>query len=193
MDAVVAEAIDAKLDGSDPITVAVKMVRVELLRVRASSSASWRALSVPQQSRLREARPLGAGRGIGERPLGAWGARPHGEPAGLATVGSSTWLAPFLSDRDRIRRPTAVTVSPHPDPLRRLTTSHMPYRRAVTDARRYPVARPCGTDQPKCRPQASRRALSCRVASRSGDSSHRPPYTSSVIEGLACPTILCTS
>lgn len=34
VDAVVAEAIDAGLDGSDPITVAVEMVRVELLRVR---------------------------------------------------------------------------------------------------------------------------------------------------------------
>lgn len=34
VDAVVAEAIDAGLDGSDPITVAVKMVRVELLRVK---------------------------------------------------------------------------------------------------------------------------------------------------------------
>jgi hypothetical protein len=34
VDAVVGEALDAGLDGSDPITVAVKMVRVELLRVK---------------------------------------------------------------------------------------------------------------------------------------------------------------
>lgn len=34
VDAVVAEAIDAGVDGSDPITVAAKIVRVELLRVK---------------------------------------------------------------------------------------------------------------------------------------------------------------
>jgi hypothetical protein len=65
VDAVVSEAIDAGLDGSDPITVAVKMVQVELLRVKGELERQLARLVL----RLRPAGSLGTGRGLNDRTL----------------------------------------------------------------------------------------------------------------------------
>jgi hypothetical protein len=79
VDAVVAEAIDAGIDGSDPITVAAKTVRIELLAVKAELERQLGRLILHCRDCGRQVHWVS---GVGSTS-GHWAHRepaPHGQP-----------------------------------------------------------------------------------------------------------------